>query len=149
LPERKKESVMKANRQSTNKPQTHAGTQHPEEWRDDLNPHAMAGQNLGAKGPRVAQQVPTAYELKAVHRQFSHFSDDELKRIRVLPTGKRLEQGATYLDLKDPVRGEFIARGDMESGPDDWYVAKSDIDYQLWNRLLGITTPERLGTGNL
>jgi len=110
---------MPTNPQSSDKPQTHTGSQHPQEWRDDLNPHAMAGQNLGAVGPQAAQHALTTYELNAVHRQFSHFSDGELKRIRVLPAGTRLEQGATYLDLKDPTRGEFTARGDMESGPDD------------------------------
>ena len=72
---------MPTNPHSTDKPQTHTGSQHPEEWRDDLNPHAMARQNLGIVRP----QAPTAYELKAVHRRFSHFSDEELKRIRVLP----------------------------------------------------------------
>ena len=109
----------------------------------------MAGQNLGAAGPQAAPQSPKAYDLKAVHRQFSDFLDDELKRIRILPAGTRLEQGATYFDLKDPARGEFTARGDMEAGPDEWCVDKSDTDYQLWNRLIGVTNPERLGTGNV
>jgi hypothetical protein len=34
----------------------------------------------------------------------------------------------------------------MEAGPDAWYVAKSDIDYLLWNRLLGVTNPELVET---
>jgi hypothetical protein len=33
----------------------------------------------------------------------------------------------------------------MEVGPDNWYVPKSEVDYQLWNRLIGVTSPERLG----
>jgi len=33
----------------------------------------------------------------------------------------------------------------MEAGPNNWYVAKSETDYQLWNRLIGITNAERLG----
>jgi len=136
---------MPTNTHSTEKPQTHTGAQHPEQWRKDLNPHAMAGQNLGA----TRLQAPTAYDLKAAHRQFSDFSDEELKRIHILPAETRLEQGATYFDMENPTRGEFTARGDMEAGPDDWYVAKSDVDYQLWNRLIGVTHPERLGTGNV
>lgn len=135
---------MPTNTHSTDKPQIHTGSQHPEEWRDDLNPHAMAGQNLGAAGPQATSRAPTAHELKAAHRQFADLSDEELKRMRILPVGTRLEQGATYFDLKNPAQGEFTARGDMEAGPNSWCVAKSDTDYQLWNRLIGVTNPERL-----
>jgi len=142
-------TTMPINTHSTDKPQTHTGDQHPEEWREDLNPHAMAGQNLGTTGPLTTSHVPTAYDLKAAHRQFSDFSDDELKRIRILPAGTRLEQGATYVDMKNLTQGEFTARGDMEAGPDEWCVTKSDTDYQLWNRLIRITNPKRLGTGNV
>ena len=39
---------MPTNAQSTDKPRLATGTQHPEEWRQDLNPNAMAGQNLGS-----------------------------------------------------------------------------------------------------
>ena len=93
----------------------------------------MAGQNLGAAGTHPEQRAPTTYELKPVHAQLSDFSDEELKCIRVLVPGTRLEQGATYLNLRDSHRGEFTATGDMTAGADDWYVAKSTIDYQLWN----------------
>jgi hypothetical protein len=147
--EEEKETTMPTNTHSTDKPQIHTGNQHPEELQQDLNPHAMAGQNLGTAGAHAASRAPTAHELKAAHRQFSDLSDDELKRIRILPAGTRLEQGATYFDLKDPARGEFTARGDMEAGPDEWCVAKSDTDYQLWNRLIGVTNPDRLETGNV
>jgi hypothetical protein len=51
--------------------------------------------------------------------------------------------------MKDPAHGEFTARGDRKAGPDNWYGAKSDIDYQLWTPLNQVTTPERLGTGNV
>ena len=45
----------------------------------------------------------------------------------------------------DRVEQEFTALGSMEAGTDDWYVAKDAVDYQLWNRLIGIENPERLG----
>jgi hypothetical protein len=35
--------------------------------------------------------------------------------------------------------------GNMEAGPEHSYVPKSEVDYQLWNRLLDIRTPERVG----
>jgi hypothetical protein len=38
--------------------------------------------------------------------------------------------------------GEFKATGDMQVGRNAWLVAKKDTPYELWNRLLGIETPE-------
>jgi len=121
------------------------GEQHPEEWQRDLNPDALAGQNLGPETAQVAKDAPTAYEVKDVHRQFHGFSDDELKRIPILPAGTRLEQGTTYIDLQDESLSEFTATAGMVAGPGNWFVPKSEVDYQLWNRLIGITNPERLG----
>ena len=69
---------------------------------------------------------------------------DALKQIPVLWAGARLEQGATYIDLRDPRRREFTATGDMSAGDDNWYVPKDAVDYELWNRLIGISNPERL-----
>ena len=121
------------------------GSQHPEEWRRDLNPDAEAGQNIGQDTPQSAEDARTAYEFKQIHRQFHGFTDDELKRVAIVPQGTRLKQGATYVDLQDPQLREFTATGDMQAAPNNWYVAKSETDYQLWNRLIGITNPERLG----
>jgi len=28
---------------------------------------------------------------------------------------------------------------------DDWIVPKSEVDYQLWNKLVGVTNPARTG----
>jgi hypothetical protein len=60
---------------------------------------------------------------------------------------RTLEQGATYFDLKAPTKDVFRARGYWVAGPNNWYVAKSDTDYRLWNRLVGVTNTERLETG--
>ena len=120
------------------------GQQHPEQWRRDLNPNAMAGQNLGLDNPHPEQSARTAYDLKEVHDSLRDLTDDGLKQIPVLPLGTRLEQGATYIDLRDPHRREFTATGDMEAGPDNWYVPKDSVDYQLWNRLRRVEEPERL-----
>ena len=125
--------------------QSHAGEQHPEEWRQDLNPDANAGQNYGTTGEQAEQDAPTAYDIKALHQALDGFSDDELERITVLPQGSRLQQGATYIDLRTPDRREFTATGDIEAGPGNWFVPKAAVDYQIWNRLIGVTNPERLG----
>jgi hypothetical protein len=116
------------------------GEQHPERWREDLNPERMSGQNVGIS----EQHARSAYDLKEAHRMLEGITDDGLKQIPVLWPGTRLEQGATYIDLRDPERREFTATGDMVAGRDNWYVPKDGVDYQLWNRLIGIDNPERL-----
>ncbi len=120
------------------------GQQHPDGWRDELNPNLMAGQNLGLENPHPEQDSRTAYDLKDAHRLLEGITDDGLKQIPVLPEGARLEQGATYIDLRDPQRREFKATGDMAADRDHWYVPKDAVDYELWNRLIGVTNPERL-----
>jgi len=120
------------------------GTQHPEVWRDDLNPNALAGQNVGESGPHPEQRARTAYDVKEAHRLLEGITDDGLKQIPVLWPGARLEQGAVYIDLRDPQRREFKAMGDMQADADNWYVPKAAVDYQLWNRLIGISNAERL-----
>jgi len=120
------------------------GAQHPDAWRDDLNPDAMAGQNIGEAGPHSEQGARTAYDIKEAHRMLEGITDDGLKQIPVLPAGARLEQGAVYIDLQDPRRREFKATGDMQVEAENWYVPKAAVDYELWNRLIGISNPDRL-----
>ncbi|HEU4752478.1 MAG TPA: hypothetical protein VFU47_05165, partial [Armatimonadota bacterium] len=105
-------------------------------------PEYGAGQN---DGPAVHQRR-TAFDVKKAHRCLSSFRDDELKQIPILNEGERLEQGAVYFDLRHPQDGEIRARGDMVAGPDHWYIPKSDVDYQLWNLLIGVDNWDRLGT---
>src|SRR5437868_14701865 len=116
----------------------------PEGLRADLNPDLMAGQNIGLEGyhPEKARGVKTAYDVKGVHDRFQSLGDDELKQIPILPAGTRLEQGATYIDLKEREPKEFTARGEMEAKPTNWFVPKNEVDYQLWNRLIGVDNPE-------
>ncbi|MCI0458182.1 MAG: hypothetical protein L0Z62_14555 [Gemmataceae bacterium] len=122
----------------------------PGEYPQDRGTDLQRGLNYGVLGPHPERNNPrTAYDIKELHRRLHAFPDDVLKRIPVLPEGSRLEHGGTYLDLKNPSPHEFTATGDMLAGRDHWYVPKDLMDYQLWNRLLGVTTPERTGEGNL
>ena len=119
---------------------------HPPKYPADLNPDAAAGINYGRVGPHPEKDDPrTAYDVKEAHRRLHDFTDDQLKRIPILPAGSRLEQDATYIDLADPARKEFKATSGMEAGPDSLLVPKSEVDYQLWNRLRGVTDPARTG----
>jgi len=40
---------------------------------------------------------------------------------------------------------EFTAEGKEEAGEADYIVPKKEVDYQLWNRLIGVSDPERTG----
>lgn len=121
----------------------------PDEWEQELHGSDRAGENYGLEGPHPEKEnVATAYDIKDLHRQLSNYTDDELKQIPVLPPGSRLEQGATYIDLTAPERREFTAMGGMEASTSNWYVPKTEVDYQLWNRLIGVQNPERTGEGN-
>ncbi|HKY05069.1 MAG TPA: hypothetical protein VJQ56_09270 [Blastocatellia bacterium] len=130
---------------SREKPQYQTLDKHPEEYQRDLNPNAMAGQNIGTDKSETGAAPRTAFDVKPVHRRLQTFSDDALKEIRILAEGTRLEQGATYIDLKQQQPEEFTARGDMTAGPENWYVDKKDVHYETWNRLIGIDDPKRTG----
>lgn len=117
----------------------------PDEWQRDLNPEPLAGRNVGLEGQHPEKDAPTAYEIKELHDRLEGYTSDDLKQIPVMPHGSRLEQGAKYIDLQDPERREFTAMGNMAAGPNNWYVPKTEVAYQLWNRLTGVENPERLG----
>lgn len=116
-----------------------------ESFNHDLNPNPTAGQNNSLESQQASKDAPTAFDMKDLHERLKAFTTEEMRRIQVLPVGTRLEQGATYVDLNKLDEGEFKARGDMEAGPNALYIPKSETDYQLWNRLIGVDNPERTG----
>jgi hypothetical protein len=132
----------------TNKLYTTQGTEpmHPEPYQQDLNLEAATGLKFDKIGPHPEKDDRrTADDVKEAHRQLVDWTDDELKRIPLMPAGARLEPGAIYVDLREPARREFIATGDMMVPADGLYVPKSEVDFRTWNRLLGIRTAERIG----
>jgi hypothetical protein len=115
-------------------------------YQADLNPDLLAGQNYGLEGPHPekADDIRTAYDIKNLHNRLSEFEDDDLKGIPVLPPGTRLEQRAVYIDLRESEPKEIKGRAGQTAGQKNWYVPKSEVDYVVWNRLIGVTNPERL-----
>ncbi len=120
-----------------------------DEWEQDLHPNSIAGQNSGVASSQPEKDAPTAYDIKEMHSLLEDYTNDELKQIKILPPGTRLQQGAKYIDLMDQERKEFTAMGNMEAGPDNKYVPKTEIDYQLWHRLTGVHKPDAMGEATL
>jgi hypothetical protein len=119
---------------------------HPEPYQQDLNPDASKGLNWGLAGPHPEKEnARTAKDVKEAHTRLADFTDDELDQIPILPEGARLESKATYINFLDAEPTEFTAEGDEDVGPNDIIAPKSEVDYQLWNRLIGVTDPARMG----
>lgn len=114
-----------------------------DEFEHDLHPEPMAGQNVGLEAPHREKSAPNAYEIKELHSVLSDYTSDELKQIVLMPYGTRLEQGAKYLDLMGD-RQEFTAMGNQSAEVGQWIVPKTETDYVLWNKLKGVTDPDRL-----
>ncbi len=91
-------------------------------------------------GGHVDESIP-ATDDKGLQARLPELDSDELKRLATLAVGARLDQGGTYVDLNDLGRGPFKAIGSQEAGPDNRYVAKRDIDHELWDRLVGRDRP--------
>lgn len=121
---------------------------HPEPWADDLNPSHMAGQNVGAAPGSHEPAFPTAYDIKELNRSLGGrygFTDDELRKIAILPEGRRLQEGATYLDLAESRPREITTDGQVTATGGHWYVPKDRTPYTLWNRMLGEEKPPAKG----
>jgi hypothetical protein len=108
----------------------------PEPETEDFTADIAPDTSATELGGHVEESV-RGVDDKALHEQLGGLTNDELARLSVLQPGTRLEQGGTYLDLNDLERGPFKAIGGQEAGRRDRYVAKRDIDYELWNRLVG------------
>lgn len=119
-----------------------------DEFYSDLHPEPEAGINVQGVSPHPGKSGHTAYDVKDAYDLLPGFHDSDLRRIPILPAGSRLLQGATYIDLRDPKRREFTASAQTVAGDDNLYVPKDDVDYQLWNRLIGVKNPERTGNAD-
>lgn len=120
--------------------------QNQDEWEQDLHPNVIAGQNSGVASEQPEKDAPNASQIKELHSLLEGYTNDELKQIKILPQGTRLQQGAKYIDLMDTERKEFTAMGNMSAGSDNMYVPKTEVDYHLWNRLTGVENPDVMGS---
>jgi hypothetical protein len=80
---------------------------------------------------------PTAADVAEAGRLLAaDFRHDELHLVPILPAGTRLDDGATYLDLKTFGWKPFRARADQHAEPAQLLVPKSETGYEVWNRLI-------------
>jgi hypothetical protein len=132
-------------RDNTIKPQVAAASAPADQFDRDLHPNTMAGQNIGSAGEHSEKGPRTAKDVKQVHALFNDWSDADLDQVPVVQAGTRLKQDATYLDLSSGTPREFTATGGMSAERGQCLIAKSEVPYQLWNRLRGIHDLDRTG----
>ena len=132
---------MNEDRNQDRFPKPQAKHKHPPQWEQDLNPDHLSGQNIGPLSDAQVDAEWTAFHLRKRGLDVGAVNDEELKQVPVLSPGERLQQGATYVDLKHQPVEEFTARGDMAAGSDNAYVPKNRVPYEIWNRLIGEPKP--------
>jgi hypothetical protein len=121
---------------------------HPPEWRTDLNPARMEGQNIGASSKNNDSLAPTAADIGVLAGRLNGFTRDELSQIPIVPAGTKLKQGAVYLDMRIPSPVPFTATADITAKEMNFYAPKAEIPYELWNRLVAALGPATMGEGS-
>jgi hypothetical protein len=93
-----------------------------------------------------AASTPAGDEQQVQERQ-PPLTQDELAHLPIVKPGDQLEPGGVYFDLDHPERGPFRALSGQQAGTGNRYVARRDVDHQLWNRLVeqdfGLATEPR------
>ncbi|GEM_PF-6953314 len=103
----------------------------------DLRPLGDADQHFGEIPiDRVAHER-TAADVKHLYPRLSQLTRDQLRRIPLLDAGIWLQEGETYLDLRQLDKGELVAGVGQVVRPGDEIVAKHQVDYQMWDYLSG------------
>jgi hypothetical protein len=133
-------------RSGSGKPQEQE--KHPPEWRDDLNPARMEGQNIGASSKRNDSVARTAADIDVLAGRLDGVTRDELSEIPIVPAGTKLKQGAVYLDMRIPSPVPFTAIADITATEMNYYTPKAEIPYELWNRLVAALGPAPMGEGS-
>ena len=136
---------QKTRRQKAGSAKPQEQEKHPPEWRDDLNPARMGGQNIGASTKWNDSGACTAADIDALAGRLDGFTRDELSEIPIVPAGTKLKQGAVYLDMRIPAPVPFTATADITATEMNYYAPKAEISYELWNRLVGALGPATIG----
>ena len=112
---------------------------------NDLHPHNRAGQNNSQDNNEGRSAFLLKENESTLHPRLQRLPDQELKRIPVLDTGTRLQEGAAYLDLRNLDNGAFQGMNNRTVTGTDAFVAKSHLDHEQFAYLTGATTVAQLG----
>lgn len=110
----------------------------------DLHKGTPPGELVGEDVHQSEYMGLDADSIKDLRGRLPGLTDAELRQLPVEPEGYQLRQGATYVDLRDPDLKPFTAMGGMTARRGQALVPKSDTDYLLWNRIVGVRNPEQL-----
>jgi hypothetical protein len=116
------------------------GSQHPPEWREDLNPQApQSPAELSGATPPLHPA-----DIEESHDKLPGLTNHELAEIPVVREGEHLQQGSNYIDLAARQPAELTAMAGTTAASHNWYVPKREVGYVLWNKLIGVENPARL-----
>lgn len=132
-------------REKSVSPQRQAQQKRPDESSDDLNPNRIDRQNLASSSASSGLRAHTAADIEVLASRLDSFSRDELSRIPILPVGTKLAQGAVYLDMRIPASVPFTATAGTKATELNYYAAKTQIQYELWDRLVEALGPASMG----
>ncbi len=104
---------------------------------DDFDRDLTSGRS---SGDHLEDRVLALDDDKSLRKGIAGLDSEQVKSLTILTVGTPLDQGSVYVDLNQLERGSFKARGDEQAGPDNRYVAKRDLDYETWDRLIGRPT---------
>lgn len=107
-----------------------------DDYLDDMR--LRADQHVGQYGELPPNtDALDAQDCKDAQSLLPNMTKDEWKRVHLVPPGMRLRTGDRYVDLRDTRRGELVATGEETANQSSLLVAKNDVDYEVWNKLLG------------
>jgi hypothetical protein len=79
-------------------------------------------------------------------RRLPPLTQDELAHLPIAKPGTPLESSGVYIDLNHLERGPFKALAGQEAGSGDRYVARRDVDHEIWNRVVEQAPTEEIAT---
>ena len=88
-------------------------------------------------GHAAPPEPRTATHHEPVAGAAGDLTREERARLTILAEGTPLDGGSTYLDLDDRDRAPFTAEDGQVADAGRRLVSKRDVDYELWNRLIG------------
>jgi hypothetical protein len=95
---------------------------------------SKGSKDVGRGGPAVRRE--TAEKLKERYEWLQQFSDDELREITYCKVGEPMVADELYFDISHPERGVIQGASGEQIPEGSCYVPKSEIQQDLWDKLV-------------